>query len=311
MLLYDDVILEAGTYRFSGSSGFVLEDYVPWSEENSFEKVVQDIEQVEHRDEAGYITWIDGTTGLEKNKFKVEKKDEFIADFRVIDLMSEIKSGSYGKELKFIKYAMFNRNDRYWDEISKNVSSDLGNTEFAALARDTYGAMPTVGLLRNLNDTLALSQIFKTPVTLDKTFNPLLKYATQGQQSLVYSVLDRLAECHLPDFSQFSLDHILTLRQDKALESFRTLIHTISAELQTGNAGNVDAIYNQELWKELGEIAPKGRDIVLEIGLGAISFIPIIGNVATVADIGKEIQKFNDFSKHWLSFILHAHQLVA
>lgn len=76
--------------------------------------------------------------------------------------------------------------------------STWGNTEIVELARNTYGAMPTVSFLINLNDSLALSQIVKMPVTLDEPFTPLLKYATQGHQSLVYPVFDRLAECHLP-----------------------------------------------------------------------------------------------------------------
>lgn len=87
----------------------------------------------------------------------------------------------------------------------------------------------------------------------------------------------------------------------------------MSAKLQSGSNENIDDIYNRELLEEISEMRPSKRDIAVEIGLGLLSYTanPFVSSGVMVVDIGKEIKKYNDFSSHWLSFILHACQFVA
>jgi hypothetical protein len=309
-ILYDEVIFEAGTFRFSGAERFVLEGYVPWSEENSKEAVLRDLEKIENRQEAGYITVLDGKTHAEKHKHKVEKKNEFVADFRVVDVLSELESGSYGKEVDFVKYAVIEKTKDYWNTINENTAKDLANAGFADLVRMTYGPMLAIRLLNNLNDSLAISHFFKVPVTLDAMHTTLLKSKTQSQVGLDFSILDRLAQFAIPDFGDFSIEKLLKLRKHRAIQSFRKLIAKISSEIQSGSSLNIEALYNQELLKQIKEIAPSGKEVALDVCLGALSSIPnpLVSISATIADIGKGVKEYNDFAANWLSFILTARE---
>jgi len=307
-ILYDEVIFEAGTFEFSGAEGFVLEGFVPWSEQNSKEAVLRDLEKIENTQEDRYIRVFDGKTHAEKFKHKLDKKNNFIADFRVVDILSEVESGSYGKEVDFVKYAVIQREKKYWDAINKNIAKDLANKEFADLARTTYGPMPMIRLLNNLNDSLAISHFFKVPVTLDAMHTILLKYRTKSQLGLNFPILDRLAQIGVPDFGEFSLEKLLKLRKDRAIQSFRNLIAKISSEIQSGSSLNVEALYNRELLEEIKEIAPSKRGISIDVCLGALSSVPCppAGIVATIADIGKGLKEYSNFAANWLSFILRA-----
>jgi len=309
-ILYDEIILEAGTFRFSMAEGFVLEGLVPWSEQNPKDAVLKDLENIENRQGNGYIRVFDGKTHVEKHKYKVERKNEFIADFRVVDILSEIESGSYGKEVDFIKYASILREKGYWDVVNQNTAKDLANKKFADLARKTYGPMPTIGLLNNLNDSLAVSHFLKAPVTLDAMHTALLKSKAQRYVGLGFPILDKLAQISVPDFSEFSLEKLLKLRKDKGIRSFRDLVAKISSEIQSGSSQSIEALYNQELLKEIKEIAPSKRGIAIDVCLGALSFVPLppVSVAATIAEVGKGLKVYNDFAASWLSFILRAKQ---
>lgn len=307
-VLYDEVIFEAGTFRFSGAEGFVLEGFVPWRKQNSKDVVLRDLENIENRQEDGYIRVFDGKTHAEKYKYKVEKRNEFIADFRTVELLSEIASGNYGREVDFVKYAVIQREKEYWNTINNNVAKDLANKEFADLARKTYGPMPTIRLLNNLNDSLAMSHFLKMPVTLDAMHTALLKSKTQSQVGIDFSILERLSQIGVPDFGEFSLEKLLKLRKDKAIRSFRNLIAKIGSQVQSGTGLSIEALYNQDLLEQVEQIAPSKKKIALDVCLGALSSVPcpLVEVAATVADIGKALKEYSNFATSWLSFIIRA-----
>lgn len=308
IILYDEIIIETGTYRYSGAERFVLDGHIPWSEQNSKEDILKELEKIEKRTGEGYITVFDGKTHAEKYRYKIDKKDEYVADYRTVDVISDMESGSYGSELDFFKYAVINRKDNHREIINQNTFKDLENKEFAETATKIYGQMPLVRLLYNLNDSLAISHIFKIPVTIDAMHAPLLKCKTQSQLGLEFSILDRLAQIGIPDFSHFSLDKLLELRKDKAISSFRNLISEISSKLQSESNVNIEALFTQELLEQIKEIAPTGKKIALDVTLGALSAIPcpLVSVATTVADIGRGLKEYRDFATNWLSFVLRA-----
>ena len=310
IILYDTVIVETGTFTYSGSERAVLHGFEQWSEENTREAVLKKSKEIEERQEESYITYIDGKTGIEKWKYKVEKKDEFIADYRTVDVISEIESGSYGEEVDFLNYAFILRKKNHNDVLVQNTLKDLANKKFAERARKIYGQMPLIELLNNLNDSLAMSHLFKMPVAVDAMHAPLLRIKTEYEVGLQFAILDRLTQVAIPDFSTLDLDSLLQYRKDKAIKSFRNLIWKMNSKLQSKGTLGIDELFIQELLQEIREIAPTKKKIVLKTALGVLSFIPVpLASIATtIGDIGKELKEYRDFATNWLSFVLKARE---
>jgi hypothetical protein len=310
LILYDKIIVETGTYNFEGADAFVLQGYAPWSDENSKEAVTGKIEQVENRQEDGYIKVVDGITRLEKYRYKVEKKDEFIADYRIVDVISEIESGKYGK-VDLLEYLGINRYGDYLKNIQQNTAKDLSDKEFAEAVATVHGRMPTVVFLNNLNDSLAISHATNMPVAVDSIYASLLKLKTKCRIGRQFSVLERLSQIGVPDFSELTLEQIVDLRKDKALTSFRNLISILSSRLQSETNFNLEAFFTQELLKQIKELAPNRKRVALSIFLGALSKVPcpFISEAKTIADISKKLKEHRDFSSNWVSFVLKLNQL--
>jgi hypothetical protein len=89
-----------------------------------------------------------------------------------------IKYARAYKEIDFIKYAVVQREENYWDAIQKDVLLDLEKQEYSELAKQIYRILPISRLLANLNDSLAISHFLKIPVTIDSTYSKrlVLKY---------------------------------------------------------------------------------------------------------------------------------------
>ena len=212
------------------------------------------------------------------------------------------------ERLDFFKYAMINRTDAHWNKIRQNALKDLGDRLFSEQAERIHGKMPMVTLLNNLNDSLALSQLFKMPVSIDSIYGPMLEQRTKAQMRKQFTILDRLSQIGVPDFSDLSLDKLLELRKHKALRSFRNLISGLSLKLQTEKDVNIEALFAQELLNLNKELHPTRKKLILEGSLGVLSFIPcLLANVVmTIADIAKDVKEYRDYSKNWLSFIQKA-----
>jgi hypothetical protein len=316
LILYDKVIIETGTYDFQGANGFVLQGYEPWSQENSKEIILGKLNHAESK-EYGYLKIIDGKTigegkmPVEKRRYRVEKKDWYIADFRTVDVIAEIESGSYGK-IDFLGYLDIHREKAHLEKINNYTVRDLSDKDFAEAVRETHGRMPTVAFLNNINDSLAISHAMNMPVAVDSVYASILKLKTKCLIGFQFSVLERLARSlWLPDFGDLSLEKILELRKDKALTSFRNKISTLSSKLQLENNLNVEGLFNQEILKQIRELAPSKKRIIVNAFVGALSKVPcpFIGEVKTITDMGKQIKQYRDFSSNWLSFILKANEL--
>jgi len=311
MVLYDEVIVETGTFKYSGSDRFAFQEFKQWDRDNTKEDVLREIERIEKEPDKTYITVIDGKTRVEKYKYEVSKKQKFVSDYRTVEVISEIESGSFGKELDFLKYAYIMRKENHKETISQNTLRDLANKRFAETARRTYGNMNLVGLLNNLNDSLALSHLFKMPVCVDVIHAPLLRTKTECDVHLDFEILNKLSNTVIPDFSVFELDKLIELRRDNALRSFRDMIRKINSKLQSEGSLKIEDLIKQELLNEIAEIAPTKKKFVLDTSLGVLSFIPhpLVSIATAITDIGKELKEYRDFTTNWLSFVLKAREL--
>ena len=209
-----------------------------------------------------------------------------------------------------MEYLDINRYGDYLEKVNQNTSKDLSDQKFAEAARQGYGQMPTIVFLNNLNDSLAISHALNAPVTVDSIYTSLLSLKTKCRIGRQFSVLERLSQIGVPDFSELSLEQVIDLRKDKALTSFRNLISTLSSRLQSENDFNLEAFFTQELLKQIKELAPSRKRIALSAFLGALSKVPcpLVGEVKTIADVGKKLKEYCDFSSNWVSFVLKLNQ---
>ncbi len=104
IILFDDIILEAGTFCATLSDEIALERFVPWSESNTMESALKEFDKIENRPDEDYIKLRNGKTDKLKKKWKINKEDNYFADYRILDLYTEINAGGYEKQIDFIKY---------------------------------------------------------------------------------------------------------------------------------------------------------------------------------------------------------------
>jgi hypothetical protein len=305
IVLYDQIFLEAGTFTCTYSE-MALEHFTPWNEENTKDNILKELEKAERMPDEGYITVLDGKTHAEKYKYRSTREEQFIADYRTVDILSEIENSSFGKDMNFIKYALVVEGKKHKELLEKNLKEDLSNPAFVETASKTYGKIQLMRMLNNLNDSLALSQAFGMPIAIDAMHSPLLRAKTQQKFGLDFTVLERLCQIVVPDFSKMDLESLLELRKDNAIESFRGLISRIGSKLQSDKETEIDELLVEEMMKEIKEIAPNNKRFILDASLGALSFVPLplVSIGTTVTGLGKEFKEIKDFSKNWLSFIL-------
>jgi hypothetical protein len=312
LILYDKIILETGTYTCDGKDA-LIQGYAPWGANNTKESVLEKIQRVDTVKEDMYITHrarILGDFFVDAHKYKVDKKDIFIADFRTLELISEIESGNYGK-IDFLEYLDIYRYDNHFEHIKNNTNRDLADSKFAEIVRKTHGAFPAYVFLNNLNDSLAISHKTGLPVTVDSIYSALLKLKTKSLISKQFSVLKKLEKTIIfPDFGNLRLEEILELRKDKALVSFRSLISDLSMRLKSGDL-NFEEFFAQELLKEIWEFVPNKKGVALSAFLGVLSNAPCsaVGSLTSIYEIGREFKHYRKFSSHWLSFVLKAKKL--
>ncbi len=310
-ILYDEVIIETGCYNFQGSEKCVLQGYDPWNEKNTKEAVIAKIENITNSQEDRYITHsrrLDEEQTVVIDKYKVEKQNHFIADYRTVDIISEIASGNYGKECDFFKCADVFRNRNHSSAMNNLAMKDLADTKFAEEVRKIHGNMQTIAFLNNLNDSLALSHLFDMPITVDSIYGSILRLKMKCQSNYNFTTLEKLATIGFPDFSNLSLERLLELRKDKAITSYRQFISDLSLKLKIEPNFDLNSFLVDELLKGIRELAPNKKEIFLNSCIGVLSNIPLpaIGAITTIGQAGKEIKEYRDFSSNWQSFILKA-----
>jgi hypothetical protein len=187
---------------------------------------------------------------------------------------------------------------------------DLDDAPFAEEAERIQGKLPTIMFLNNLNDSLVISHRMNMPVAIDSIYVWMLKQRTKAQLTQRFSVLERLSRIGVPDFGDLSLEELLKLRKDKGLKAFRDFISTLSSGLKSDSDLNIEAAYTEEFMKLSREFAPN-KKLALDLSSGVLSFIPcLLANVITsIADVGKKVKEYRDYSKTWVSFIQRANEL--
>jgi hypothetical protein len=309
LILYDKVILETGTYKLEGKDA-VFQGYDPWGVVNTKEHVLNEIQRVETTSEDLYITHrtrIVGDFFVDAHKYKVNKEDYFIADFRTLDIMSKIESGSFGK-IDFIEYLDINRYSDHLEQVRFRTERDMGDTVFAETVKRTLGTLPAYAFLNNLNDSLLISSKTDMTVAVDSIYSNLLAIKSKSQIGMQFSLLEKLAETAIfPDFGEMSLEKIIELRKDKALVSFRMKVSELSQKLKSGDS-NVKDIFAQDFLKEIWEFAPSKKGVILNAFMGGFSNIPLpaIGALSSIHDLAKEVNDYRNFSSHWVSFVFKA-----
>jgi hypothetical protein len=309
LILYDKVILETGTYKLEGKDA-VLQGYTPWNAVNTKEQVLKEIQWAQTNDEDMFITHrarILGDFFVDAHKYKVNKEDYFIADFRTLDITSELESGKYGHP-DFIEYLDINRYGDHYEQVNFRTKRDMADNDFAETVKRTLGTLPAFAFLNNLNDSLLISSKTDMTVAVDSIYSNLLALKSKSQIGRQFSMLEKLTETAIfPDFAELSLEKIIQLRKDKALTSFRLKVLELSQKLKSGDF-DVKDIFAHDLMKEIWEFAPSKKGVIINAFMGVFSNVPLpaVGGLSSIHDLAKEVSNYQKFSSHWLSFVLKA-----
>jgi hypothetical protein len=177
-------------------------------------------------------------------------------------------------------------------------------------------------VIDNLNHDLVASILLKSSAIIDPAHHDLLKKKCWHKESPYYTkpviesiALRKLLNIEVPDFSNFTLEQVLELREDRSWSEFRDFIRSITLdakddpEILTDAKGFEKVIqynYTRSLSRELGKRFTTGSkfgkgavmELGLELGFGSVPGLGLALNVAKSA-----IDYWKD-SGMWFAFIL-------
>ncbi len=200
------------------------------------------------------------------------------------------------------------------NDVGKNILSE--NIKNTKRYRDyiTGNTFYRDYILKNFNISLVNSGVVGAPMMVDSLHNDLLRKLSEDFISIadikleVLRKVNNLLKFELPDFSSLEIDEILSLRKDKLFVRFRNKLAEIDKKiiqnLSQYSPRDINALFMQELTKEMKELSPKGKDLAVSGVLGLAGLIPVYGSVASGASLLKEGKQLYNHKKSWISFIM-------
>lgn len=170
-------------------------------------------------------------------------------------------------------------------------------------------------IFENFHNSILISNSLNTPFILDSLHNNLLKNISQNiiktsdARLEVFNRINELLQLKMPDFSSMKVDDVLDLRKDKLFEKFRDKLLDINKNLMQKeilefDKSQIDALFVNELLKEIKELAPSIKKLLISGTLGVAGAVPIAGVAASGIGVVKDGISTFKFSRSWLAFII-------
>jgi len=164
--------------------------------------------------------------------------------------------------------------------------------------------------------------LLKSSAIIDPAHHDLLKKKCWHKESSYYTkpviesiALREILDIEVPDFSNFTLEQVLELREDRSWNEFRDFIRSITLDAKDDpeiltDAKAVEKViqynYTRSLSRELGKRLTTGSKVgkgtVMELGL-ELGFGSIPG-LGTALNVAKSARNYLKDSGMWFAFIL-------
>jgi hypothetical protein len=173
--------------------------------------------------------------------------------------------------------------------------------------------------LKALNLDLFTSIALKSAVVVDERHEAILAQkclapsdvaAREIPEAGVFTTL--VAVCS-PDFQSLTFAEVIDLRRDPAWQSFREALRRLTARIESAPNVLIDpdalrvavseALVNESL-AALDRVAPSGRTLTIDLAMGIASLVPVVGGVATAASLARSLASRRESEHEWWAFLL-------
>jgi len=309
LLLYDEIIIEDGTYVAEITESGSFCPYFPPGSLQEQERIVEckrDIEpgnmqvgiQVEGQNR---ITRLMGGTTIARYKIDYH---EFV---KQLDLES----------CNFIRLVSIDK-DKFPKEAKQAIKSSTWRDKNALKEIHSSGYLRNV-YINNLNHDLVLSVLLDAAVVLDRRHLEVLKIkcassaSIQAQPNLEEIALRQLLSVVVPDLGEHSIMDVVRLRMEQQWSDFRGFVSEIVADIKREplilfSAPRireiVDRKINRALFDKLKDKSKTGTKLAVDIGFGLTSLIPVISAFSTIASAVKSGGEYFADKSGWFAFLL-------
>ncbi|RCV63010.1 hypothetical protein C5S53_15965 [Methanophagales archaeon] len=305
--MYNNLIFDDGAYDFSGNENGVFEVNIPP------EKLKLSTLDVPTKPRTGFrLNAIDEKTG---QSFNLIPQSENGNNYSVIASFQKLINDLGIQDENFIHFEWTELtpiNKKILDQMVKST----GNYKKYIRGNPLFQEY----ILKNFHHSLILSKAFNTPMMIDSLYDNLLTNIMSKMVNISdvrLEVLNRVCELlnfDIPDFSSLEIEKILDLRNDKLFIEFRNKLLDINNcltqnEMNQFDPSKIDPLLIRELIKEIVEIAPSNKKLLVKGSLGVAGSIPVFGPIATGVGLAKDSKELLDFNKNWLAFIIKNSQL--
>lgn len=314
ILIYDEIYIEDGTFKadvLEGSPGatwwYWPPDFIP-PEQRTIE-YERDLKQTDitigigrNGDDAPRATILQGNT---LDRFKID----------YYEIFKNVEKSDYN----FLKFTVF-QNEYGLPRNAKDIIREQSREDKRTF-RDIHPNNAIRDLvIDNLNHDLVTSILLKSSIVMDSRHQDLLKEKCWHPEStfstkpvVEHVALNRILEIRVPKFSNISIEEVLELRDDRSWCSFRDFVrNTVSTvkddpEILSDCQAFEKAVrsqYEKALFEELERKYLTGPKLVMDLGLGATSLIPVFGVIPTAVSGGKSLKSYWHDKSTWFAFLL-------
>jgi hypothetical protein len=306
ILLYNELIIEDGTYHADILETGSFCPYLPPGDLSDKERIILYERDIANRD-VGFTFKLNSSSTehqLLRGKTIARFKIDYFSIFKDIDKSL----------LEFIKFVCVDKTS-----FPREARDYLNKSNFRdkQLFKDLNEHVNIKNLVvENLNHDLITSILLKSAISLDSNhYKVLLKKCSQKKDhSLVKEdiVLTKLLEISVPNFDILTINDVVKLRNDKLWQEFRIALSEISAkivsdisiitdkrEIENQVLNLITRAFSDELNKRY-----KKKKIYLDIGLGLTAMIPGYGLIPSGIGIASSL--YENYKEHsgWYAFLM-------
>jgi hypothetical protein len=173
-------------------------------------------------------------------------------------------------------------------------------------------------LIKGLNTDLAAATLFEAVLVLGPQHEVLLRQkavrvGTTVKPTVEHVALRRVMAICVPEFRRLSLSDALRLRRERGWADFRKAMSRIGGEIEAKPEllldraefdAHIAAVLSRELLGELEKLHAGQGEMAITLVMGLLGLVPIVGEFATAADMGRALCEHYTQHKSWYAFIL-------